>query len=68
MMDRLKSRAMSTQKLFNVALSLVATDYINSQTIEYEFESNRNVAVIAMSQIQYQCRFHLDFRMRRRRG
>ena len=34
MMDRLKGRATSTQKLFSVALSLVATDYINSQTID----------------------------------
>ena len=39
-MDRLKGRAMSTRKLFSVVLSLVATDYINSQTIEYAFESN----------------------------
>ena len=45
-MDRLKGRAMSTRKLFGVALSLVAADYISSANAQ-QAEGTKAEAALA---------------------
>jgi hypothetical protein len=45
-MDRLKGRPMSTRKLFSVALSLVAADYINSANAQ-QAEGTKAEAALA---------------------
>jgi hypothetical protein len=45
-MDRLKGRPMSTRRLFSVALSLVAADYINSANAQ-QAEGTKAEAALA---------------------
>ena len=47
-MDRLKGRAMSTRKLFGVALSLVAADYISSANAQQAEGTKAEAALAAM--------------------